>query len=130
MRELRLPYADAEQMFRRMVFNIMAENRDDHTKNISFLMDKTGKWQLSPAYDMTYAFDPANKWIGAHQLSVNGKRTEIKKEDMLEVATKMNIKKPLEIIEQVEDSIGRWNEFAKIAEVGKDFMEKFKILFL
>lgn len=130
MRELRLPYADAEQMFRRMVFNIMAENRDDHTKNISFLMDKTGKWQLSPAYDMTYAFDPANKWIGAHQLSVNGKRTEIKKEDMLEVATKMNIKKPLEIIEQVEDSIGRWNEFAKIAGVGKDFMEKFKILFL
>lgn len=121
MRELRLPYADAEQMFRRMVFNVIAENRDDHTKNISFLMDKTGKWRLSPAYDMTYAFDPANKWIGAHQLSVNGKRTEIKKEDMIEVATKMNIKKPLEIIEQVEDSIGRWNEFAKTAEVKKDF---------
>jgi len=108
-------------MFRRMVFNVIAENRDDHTKNISFLMDKTGKWRLSPAYDMTYAFDPANKWIGAHQLSVNGKRTEIKKEDMIEVAAKMNIKKPLEIIEQVEDSIGRWNEFAKTAEVKKRF---------
>ena len=121
MRELRLPYTDAEQMFRRMVFNVIAENRDDHTKNISFLMDKTGKWRLSPAYDMTYAFDPANKWIGAHQLSVNGKRTEIKKEDMIEVAAKMNIKKPLEIIEQVEDSIGRWNEFAKTAEVKKRF---------
>ncbi len=125
MRELRLPYADAEQMFRRMVFNVIAENRDDHTKNISFLMDKTGKWRLSPAYDMTYAFDPANKWIGAHQLSVNGKRTEIKKEDMIEVAAKMNIKKPLEIIEQVEDSIGRWNEFAKTAEVKKDFNPRY-----
>jgi len=126
MRELRLPYADAEQMFRRMVFNVIAENRDDHTKNISFLMDKTGKWRLSPAYDMTYAFDPVNKWIGAHQLSVNGKRTEIKKADMLEVATKMNIKKPLEIIEQVEDSVGRWSEFAKIAGVEKDFMERIR----
>lgn len=124
MRELHLPYADAEQMFRRMVFNIMAENRDDHTKNISFLMDKTGKWRLSPAYDVTYAFDPANKWIGTHQLSVNGKRTEIKKADILEVAAKMNIKKPVEIIEQVKDSANRWAKFAKIAGVEKDIMER------
>jgi serine/threonine-protein kinase HipA len=124
MRELHLPYADAEQMFRRMVFNIMAENRDDHTKNISFLMDKTGKWRLSPAYDVTYAFDPANKWIGTHQLSVNGKRTEIKKADILEVAAKMNIKKPVEIIEQVKDSANRWAKFAKIAQVEKDIMER------
>lgn len=120
MRQLHLPYSDAEKLFRRMVFNVIAQNRDDHTKNISFLMDKTGKWQLSPAYDVTYAYDPSNKWIGAHQLSVNGKRTDIKNEDMIEVAKQMNIKKPSEIIEQVSYSVGRWNEFAKIAEVPKD----------
>jgi len=126
MRQLHLPYSDAEKLFRRMVFNVVAQNRDDHTKNISFLMDKTGKWKLSPAYDVTYAYDPSNKWISAHQLSVNGKRTDIKNEDMIEVAKKMNIKKPLEIIEQVNDSVGRWNEFAKTAEVEKDVAEQIK----
>jgi len=129
MRQLHLPYSDAEQLFRRMVFNVIAQNRDDHTKNISFLMDKTGKWQLSPAYDVTYAYDPSNKWISAHQLSVNGKRTDIRNEDMIEVAKKMNIKKPLEIIEQVIDSVNRWNEFAKIAEVEKDIVENLGNIF-
>jgi serine/threonine-protein kinase HipA len=124
MRQLHLPYNDAEQLFRRMVFNVVANNRDDHTKNISFLMDKTGKWRLSPAYDINYAYDPGNKWISAHQLSVNGKRTEIKNEDIIEVAKQMNIKKQLEIIEQVSDSVSRWKEFAKVAEVPKDVTEK------
>ncbi len=62
MRQLRLPYPDAEQLYRRMVFNVIAKNLDDHTKNISFLMDKTGKWKLAPAYDVTYAFNPESKW--------------------------------------------------------------------
>ncbi|MFO7735300.1 MAG: type II toxin-antitoxin system HipA family toxin [bacterium] len=131
MRQLRLPYSDAEQLFRRMVFNVVANNRDDHTKNISFLMDKTGKWRLSPAYDVSYAYDPGNKWISAHQLSVNGKRTDISKEDLIEVAKQMNIKKPSEIIEQVVDSVSRWKEFAKVAEVPKDVAGKImKVLLL
>ncbi len=124
MRQLHLPYNDAEQLFRRMVFNVVANNRDDHTKNISFLMDKTGRWRLSPAYDVSYAYDSGNKWISAHQLSVNGKRTEIKNEDMIEVAKQMNIKKPSEILEQVVDSVSRWKEFARVAEVPKEVVEK------
>jgi serine/threonine-protein kinase HipA len=123
MRRLRLPYQDAEQMFRRMVLNVIAENRDDHTKNISFLLEKNGKWKLAPAYDLTFAYNPANKWTGAHQLSVNNKRTDIRDNDMLEVATKMNIKKPLEIIEQVRDTVRRWKHFALLAGVRKDTME-------
>jgi serine/threonine-protein kinase HipA len=123
MRRLRLPYHDAEQMFRRMVFNVIAENRDDHTKNISFLLEKNGKWKLSPAYDLTFAYNPANKWTGAHQLSVNNKRTDIRDEDMLEVATKMNIKKPLEIIEQIRDAVSRWKHFASLAGVRNEIME-------
>ena len=124
MRQLHLPYNDAEQLFRRMVFNVVANNRDDHTKNISFLMNKTGRWRLSPAYDVSYAYDSGNKWISAHQLSVNGKRTDISKEDLLEVAKQMNIKKPSEIIEQVVDSVSRWKEFARVAEVPKEVVEK------
>jgi serine/threonine-protein kinase HipA len=106
-----------------MVFNIIAENRDDHTKNISFLLEKNGKWKLAPAYDITFSYNPANKWTGAHQLSVNNKRTDIRDEDMLEVAAKMNIKKPLEIIEQVRDTVSRWKQFASLAGVRKETME-------
>lgn len=130
MRRLRLPYHDAEQMFRRMVLNVIAENRDDHTKNISFLLEKNGKWKLAPAYDLTFAYNPANKWTGVHQLSVNNKRTDIRDDDMLEVATKMNIRKPLEIIEQVRDTVRRWKQFASLAGVRKDTMESIqKVLY-
>jgi serine/threonine-protein kinase HipA len=130
MRRLRLPYHDAEKMFRRMVLNVIAENRDDHTKNISFLLEKNGKWKLAPAYDLTFAYNPANKWTGAHQLSVNNKRTDIRDDDMLEVATKMNIRKPLEIIEQVRDTVRRWKQFASLAGVKKDTMESIqKVLY-
>ena len=94
-----------------------------HTKNISFLLEKNGKWKLAPAYDLTFAYNPANKWTGAHQLSVNNKRTNIKDEDMLEVATKMNIKKPLEIIQQVRDTVSRWKHFASLAGVRKETIE-------
>ena len=73
MRNLRLPYSQAQEMFRRLVFNVVVRNQDDHTKNISFLMDKTGKWSLSPAYDMGFAYNPAGGWTAQHQMSVNGK---------------------------------------------------------
>ncbi|HHG85683.1 MAG TPA: type II toxin-antitoxin system HipA family toxin, partial [Bacteroidetes bacterium] len=91
MRQMRLPYPEAEQLYIRMIFNVIARNQDDHTKNISFLMDPKGKWTLSPAYDVTYAFDPNNKWLRRHQLSVNGKREGIILEDLLAVAREMNI---------------------------------------
>ena len=86
MRQLRLPYRDAEELLRRMCFNVIARNQDDHTKNISFLMDENGEWALSPAYDVTYAYDPANKWMKDHQMSINGKRKDIKRSDMVALA--------------------------------------------
>jgi len=117
MRQLRLPYPDAEELFRRMVFNVICFNCDDHTKNISFLMNKRGEWKLSPAYDVTYAYNPDNRWLKQHQLSVNGKRENIRKADLLKVAGEMNIKKPLEIITTVQEAASNWNEFASTAGI-------------
>jgi serine/threonine-protein kinase HipA len=115
--KLNLGYPAIEQLFRRMIFNIIARNQDDHTKNISFLMDKEGKWSLSPAYDVTYAYDPQNKWMKAHQLSVNGKNDDIVREDVLFLAKEMNIKKAKTIIEEMNAVVRKWKKFAKIAEV-------------
>jgi serine/threonine-protein kinase HipA len=75
MRELKLPYPDAEQMFRRMVFNVLARNCDDHTKNFAFRLKKDGKWELAPAYDVCHAYQPKHKWVSQHALTINGKRT-------------------------------------------------------
>ena len=74
MRQLQLPMQAIEQQFRRMAFNIVARNQDDHVKNIAFLMDKSGEWSLSPAFDMTYSFNPAGTWTASHQMTLNGKR--------------------------------------------------------
>jgi serine/threonine-protein kinase HipA len=112
MRGLRLPYSDAEQMYRRMVFNIIARNQDDHTKNVAFLMDRSGKWKLSPAYDVAWAYNPSGEWTQSHQLSVNGKWDQFEKNDLLSFATSMSIRKPREIIEQVTDAVSRWPELA------------------
>lgn len=117
MRQLKLPYGDSEQLYRRMVFNVIARNQDDHTKNISFLMDETGKWGLSPAYDLTYAYDPGNIWLKSHQMSINGKLDDISRKDLTETAKKMNIKKSNEIIESVRDVVSNWKKYAKGAHV-------------
>lgn len=117
MRMLRLSYPEAEQMFVRMVFNILARNCDDHTKNFAFLMGENGKWRLSPAYDICYAYRPGSIWVSAQSLMVNGKREGIEDSDFLEVARKMNIKKPEEKIEKVRSVVGRWKEFAEEVKV-------------
>lgn len=113
MRMLRLSYPEAEQMFVRMIFNVLARNCDDHTKNFAFLMDQNGKWSLSPAYDICYAYRPGSLWVSAQSLMVNGKRENIGDADFLEVARKMNIKKPEEKIESVKAAVRRWEEFAE-----------------
>ncbi len=117
MRQMRLPYADAEQLYRRMVFNVIGRNMDDHTKNLAFLMDRQGTWSLSPAYDVTYAFNPANKWLARHQMSVNGKREGITQEDLLAVGVQMNIKKAGEIVEQVKEVVSNWTSYAQQAGI-------------
>ena len=112
MRQMRLPYSQAEEMFRRMVFNVVARNQDDHTKNISFLMDKKGVWRLSPAYDISWSYNPEGQWTSQHQMSINNKWTNITMDDLLTVASAMNIKRPREIIEKIIDVVAHWTHYA------------------
>ncbi len=112
MRQLYLPYPQAEEFFRRMVFNVVACNQDDHTKNISFLMDKTGKWSLSPAYDMSWAYNSNGVWTQTHQMSIHSKQKDITREDLLEVARQMNINHANELIDQVVEAVSQWNQLA------------------
>lgn len=117
MRRLRLPYGQAEQMFKRMVFNVIARNQDDHTKNISFLMDKTGTWMLSPAYDMSWAYNPQGEWTSHHQMSINNKWDNITRVDLLAVAEAMHIKKADSIINEICDAVSMWPIVAKELDI-------------
>ena len=120
MRQLRLPYMQAEEMFRRMVFNVVARNQDDHTKNISFLMDRTGKWRLSPAYDISWSYNPEGKWTSQHQMSINNKWTDFTMSDLLSVASSMNVKAPREIIEKTIEIVAHWPDYAIPLEIPKE----------
>ena len=107
MKEIGISYKEIEQFYRRMVFNCLAVNQDDHVKNISFIMDRSGKWTLSPAYDITFSYNPTNKWLRAHQMTVNGKTLGIGISDLLEAGDKMGIKgrRCKDIINEVETAI-------------------------
>jgi len=111
MRMLGLPYPEAEQLFRRMVFNVIARNCDDHTKNIAFLMDNSGRWRLSPAFDVCHSFRPDSTWVSQQSLSVNGKRRDITLNDFLSVAKNMNIKKADKIITRINEVVKHWPEY-------------------
>ena len=113
MRRLRLPYSQAEEMYRRMVFNVIARNQDDHTKNISFLMDKNGQWSLSPAYDLSWAYNPAGTWTSKHQMSINNKWDDINRDDLLSVAKNVNIRHANDIINKVVEAVSKWRQWAK-----------------
>lgn len=122
MRLLRLTYPQAEQMFRRMVFNVLATNCDDHTKNFSFILKKDGDWRLAPAYDVCYAYDPDNVWVNQQTLSVNGKHRNIDKKDLMAVAKSNNIKKGEKIINEINTVVSSWKEFGTQAKVRKDLL--------
>lgn len=127
MRELKLSYADAEQMFRRMVFNVIARNCDDHTKNFSFLLKQGGKWELAPAYDLCHAYRPDSEWVSQHALSINGKRKEITKADLLVIGESIRCKKASEIIDEINDIVNQWENFADKVNVNaalKDHIAK------
>ncbi len=123
MRLLKLSYKDAEQMFRRMVFNVMATNYDDHTKNFSFLLRQGGRWELSPAYDVCYSYNPSNQWVSQHTLSINGKHSDIEHVDLMTIARANNIKKGNRIIKEIKDVVSNWEQYAKQVGVRKDLME-------
>ena len=117
MRTLGLKYPDSEELFRRMCFNVIARNQDDHTKNISFLMNRDGDWSLAPAYDLTYAYRPESGWTKSHQMTINGKYDRIFRSDLTSVARKMNINKPDAIIDKITDVVGSWADYARQAGV-------------
>ena len=119
MREMKLPMIDIEQFFSRLVFNCVAVNQDDHVKNISFLMDRRGKWRLSPAYDVTYSYDVTNKWLSAHQMTINGKKSDINLTDLLEVGEKMGLKKKkcMDIISKISLVVSNFEKYAKEANI-------------
>ena len=123
MRLLALPYPQMEQLYRRMVFNVLARNCDDHTKNFAFVMDKTGEWRLSPAYDVCFAYRPGSPWLSSQSLTVNGKRTNITTADLLAVAKTVTIKKAAAIIEEVKTAVGNWADYAAQTNVEERLMQ-------
>ena len=115
-----------EQMFRRMIFNVLAWNCDDHVKNIAYLMDRAGEWHLAPAYDECYAWNPAGDWTSRHQMSVNGKRIGIEDADLLACARFANLRerKARAVLDEVRAAVCDWRRFAAEAEVRDDFVTK------
>jgi serine/threonine-protein kinase HipA len=126
MRQLGLPMIAIEEQFRRMVFNIVARNQDDHVKNIAFLMDKSGEWSLSPAFDMTYSFNPSGAWTASHQMTLNGKREDFSMDDFNACARAASMKRgrAASIIEEVQDVVSRWKDYAETAGVPDAWREK------
>ncbi len=114
MRRLGLPMDDIEEQFRRMVFNIIGRNQDDHVKNIAYLMDKQGRWSLSPAFDITYSYNPAGMWTARHQMSLNGKRDGFSFDDFKAVAATASMKRGRAhtVVDEVMQAIHRWPDFA------------------
>ena len=126
MRRLALPMAAFEEQFRRMVFNIVARNQDDHVKNIAFLMDKTGAWSLAPAFDVTYSYNPSGAWTSSHQMTVNGKRDGFTRADLRAVARSAGLKQGRAdaILDEVAAAVGRWPEFAAAAALDEGVAER------
>ena len=114
-----------EQLFRRMAFNVLAWNCDDHVKNISYLMDRNGEWFLAPAYDECYAYNPQGDWTSRHQMSVNGRRIGITDEDILACARFANMRerKARAVLDEVKDAVRAWPRFAAEAEVRDEFVD-------
>jgi serine/threonine-protein kinase HipA len=126
LRQLDLPMSAVEEQFRRMVFNIVARNQDDHVKNIAFLMDKHGQWSLAPAFDMTYSYNPSGAWTAAHQMTLNGKRDGFAMKDFRAGAKGAMMKRGRAeaIVEEVTSVVARWPDFADEAQVADHLREK------
>lgn len=129
IRRLELPMAAVEEQFRRMVFNIVARNQDDHVKNIAFLMNKEGEWSLAPAFDVTYSYNPAGAWTGTHQMALNGKRDGFGLADFDACAKSAVMKRgrAQAILAEVQAAVERWPEFAAEAGLTEQVREKIRL---
>ncbi len=119
IRQIDLPMAAVEEQFRRMVFNVIARNQDDHVKNIAFLMDQQGRWSLAPAFDMTYSFNPSGTWTASHQMTINGKRDDFTMGDLNACAKSAMMKRgrAAAIVEEVRAAVAQWPAYATQAKV-------------
>lgn len=124
MRKLKIAKAEAVQQFRRMIFNVVSRNQDDHTKNIAFLMDKTGKWHLSPAFDVTYAHNPKGIWTNSHQMTINGKRDAFTLKDFAQVGKSIGIKDSLEVVSEIVEVVSQWPAYAQEAGLAAETIKK------
>jgi len=119
MRKMKLSKKAQLQQYRRMVFNVIARNQDDHTKNIAFLMNPQGEWSLSPAFDMTHSYKPGEGWTQTHQMTINGKRDHFTRQDLIQVALANDLKNPENIIAEVIAAVEQWPAFATDAGVSE-----------
>ena len=117
MQRLNLPNHDFEQQYRRMVFNVIARNLDDHTKNIAFLMDEKGVWRLGPAHDVTYMYDPFGHWTSAHQMTINGKRIDHTRADLINIGLQIGLSNCEEIVSEIVQAVSEWYNYASMAGV-------------
>jgi len=126
MRQLGLPAGAVEEQFRRMAFNIIARNQDDHVKNIAFLMDKAGNWSLSPAFDMSYSYNPTGIWTARHQMTMNGKRDEFTLADFRACARSASMKRGRagSIVDEVRAAVMKWPDYAHTADVTDTWREQ------
>ena len=122
IRELDMPMDSVEEQFRRAAFNIIARNHDDHVKNIAFLMDRSGTWSLSPAFDVTYSYNPTGAWTSTHQMTLNGKRDLFDLEDFEACSKTASMKRgrARDILRQVQDAVSKWRDFASAAGIGNE----------
>lgn len=128
MRKINLGQNDIEQLFLRMVFNEIAKNYDDHVKNISFLMDRRGKWSLAPAYDVTFSYNPTSIWTSKHQMRINGKQGDLKFEDLVACGENMDIsnKKIQSILRKVISVVHEWPKYAEYVKLSEQNMQAIK----
>lgn len=126
IKRLQLPMRDVVQQFRRMVFNVVARNQDDHVKNIAFLMDKQGTWSLAPAFDVTYSYQPTGRWTSMHQMTLNGKRDGFELADFVAVEKVAGLKRgqAKAILHDVQQVVSRWRDYAGTAGVSQDHRDK------
>ncbi len=126
MKRLRLSQSNLEQQVLRAMFNVVGRNHDDHVKNIAFLMNRRGEWRLSPAFDVSYAYDPKGYWTSQHQMSINGKREMFTKQDLISLAKIAGIKnnRALEMLERVITTMRSWPEVAVNVGIAEDRIRK------
>ena len=124
IRRLNLPYEDSRQQYLRMVFNVLARNVDDHSKNFSFCMTSDGVWRLSPAYDLTYSVDLfAPAYLNRHSININGKNEDITREDLVAVAKRNDIQDYKSLFDSVNKAVGKFSEFAAELKIDEQLID-------